>query len=259
MDGEERSFCEAAGALGLDPYAIDDLSAEFIERAGALFDGEALMEFLAGTRKVQAAPLLQWIGYAEARPAYKSRIGKLGDIGHDAARSEPVRSGERSWSLGYRRARAARTCLDLKANHRFSTYSQLARLLGASPGFELAQPIDGIRALRSDQVDGVHIHVRKVGHGAAAAPAHLFALARGVGDAVCFPDPVRMPVNELHSAYRQAAGRAFAAEFLAPIDEVQAMQADGHDQISIAEEFGVSLAVVEHQLQNADRIAEACA
>jgi len=35
QDAEESAFCEAAGALGLDPYRIDDADAEFIVEAGA--------------------------------------------------------------------------------------------------------------------------------------------------------------------------------------------------------------------------------
>lgn len=49
-DVDERCFCEAAGALGSDPYAISDADALLIQQAGTLFEGEALIEFLAGMR-----------------------------------------------------------------------------------------------------------------------------------------------------------------------------------------------------------------
>lgn len=45
---DERAFCEAAGALGSDPYAISEADATFIEQAAELFSGEALLRFLAG-------------------------------------------------------------------------------------------------------------------------------------------------------------------------------------------------------------------
>jgi Zn-dependent peptidase ImmA (M78 family) len=63
----------------------------------------------------------------------------------------------------------------------------------------------------------------------------------------------------LHSACRQAAGRAFAAEFLAPIDEIRSMREDGRDAVSIAEEFAVSTTVIERQVKNTERILAACA
>ena len=47
-DADETAFCEAAGALGLDPYCIHDADAEFIASAGAMFSGEPLAELLAG-------------------------------------------------------------------------------------------------------------------------------------------------------------------------------------------------------------------
>ena len=45
---DERAFCEAAGALGVDPYGVSEKDARFIEETAGLFSGEALLEFLAG-------------------------------------------------------------------------------------------------------------------------------------------------------------------------------------------------------------------
>jgi len=59
--------------------------------------------------------------------------------------------------------------------------------------------------------------------------------ARHSGDVVCFPGSEGAPVNELRSAYRQATGRASAAEFVAPVTEVLSMREDGRDMVSIAE------------------------
>lgn len=66
-------------------------------------------------------------------------------------------------------------------------------------------------------------------------------------------------MNELREAPRQACGRAFAAEFLAPIEEILFMREDGHDVHAIADEFGVSAATVARQEENAGRIRQACA
>ena len=62
------------------------------------------------------------------------------------------------------------------------------------------------------------------------------------------------PITELRSAYRQAAGRAFAAEFLAPSDEIEAMRGDKRDIVTIANEFSVSQQVIEYQITNRRRI-----
>lgn len=85
----------------------------------------------------------------------------------------------------------------------------------------------------------------------------LFSFARAVGDVTCFPeDTGRAVVNRLNRAHRQAAGRAFAAELLAPVEEVCSMENDGYDFDAIAEHFGVSPMVIEHQLDNKDRIQQ---
>ena len=66
-------------------------------------------------------------------------------------------------------------------------------------------------------------------------------------------------MNDLREACRQAYARAFAAEFLAPVDEILSMRRDGYDVRSIADEFGVSTETVERQEENAGRIRRACA
>ena len=66
-------------------------------------------------------------------------------------------------------------------------------------------------------------------------------------------------MNDLREASRQACARAFAAEFLAPVDEILSMRGDGHDVLSIADEFGIPTETVERQEENAGRIRRTCA
>ena len=53
--------------------------------------------------------------------------------------------------------------------------------------------------------------------------------------------------------------RAFAAEFLAPAEQVSGMADDGLATDQIAEAFRVSEYVIERQGENRDRVALACA
>ena len=258
-DPEESSFCESAGALGLDPYGIPERSVMAIEDAAARFEGEPLTEFLAGTGGADEHRLLQWVDAVDRRPRHAARVADLKAMATEAAECAPTRPVEESWALGYRRARAFRRVLNANHSERFRSFRPLAEKLGASRSFELAAPVDGLRALRSDHPDGVRIHLRRLGSTPAASASHLFTFARAVGDVACFPGETRAPVNGLQAAYRQAAGRAFAAEFLAPLDEVRAMRIDGRDDASIAEEFGVSSAVIDRQLENQHRIEAVCA
>ncbi len=258
-DLQESVFCEGAGALGLDPYSINESDAVLIEEAASLFQKESLAEFLSGAKDYRTSILLDWVRAAERRPKYKSCVSDLMSIVRKAARLAPEHQGERSWALGYRRARSMREVLNLRQEDRIQSDKALAKRLGAATNFEPAGRVDGIRALRSHTSgDDVSIHMRDHGSSPQARVAQLFSFARAVGDVACFPSPTRSPVNELHSAYRQAAGRAFAAEFLAPVDEVMSMQADGHDSLTIAEEFSVSTTMIERQIENAQRIKSAC-
>ena len=252
-DPEEAAFCEAAGALDLDPYAISDADAAFIESSGALFDGEPLVEFLAGLPRVpRRGEAVDWIREAERRPPGKSRLPALEDLQGSPARH--AAAGEKPWARGYRWARAARQRIGAAQSERFRSVAALARRLGGQ-GFASAPSVPGIRALVDSRDGETRVHLRRTRD----AAGNLFALARAVGDAVANPPARRSAVNELREAPRQACGRAFAAEFLAPIEEILSMRDDGHDVHAIADEFGVSAATVARQEENAGRIRQACA
>lgn len=257
-DEDEVRFCEAAGALGLDPYDVSDDDAAFIEASGVLFEGEPLAEFLAGLRGAdEPEAVLDWIRRSEEWPRYKSRLPVLHDVKRHVRNAAEEGSGadaERPWAPGYRCARATRRALEMSQEQRFTSVSALAKRLGAG-NFGMAPSVPGIRALvRSDDRE-TRIHLRRTGDNR----GNLFALGRAIGDAIANPPARRSAVNDLPFASRQACGRAFAAEFLAPVDEVRSMREDGLDTISIADEFGVSTEVVERQLENAERIRQACA
>ncbi|BBF92571.1 hypothetical protein BLTE_12560 [Blastochloris tepida] len=254
----ETVFCEAAGGLGLDPYQIADDEAEFIEKSEELFSNDALVEFVSGADNVDRSSLLNWVERMASERSMSYRLANLRPAVDEVAKIALPKAGERAWALGYRRARAMRRHLDLQQHHRFSSFKDLAQYLGAGRSFNLAPKVDGIHALRRERPDGIHIHLRNHGDSSEAKATHLFSMARAVGDAACFPEQALSSVNRLQNAYRQAAGRAFAAEFLAPIDEIRSMQKDKRDIFSIADEFSVSPAVIERQIENQDRIAQAC-
>ena len=252
-DPEEAAFCEAAGALGIDPYDTSDADAAFVEESGALFDGEPLAEFLSGLRRVpQPSNTTGWILEAERRPPSRCRLPAIEDIRSGAPNEYAV--AERPWARGYRWARTARRVLGVAQNERFRSVRALAQRLG-TPGFAPAPPTAGIRALVDSRDGETRVHLRRTNN----PPGNLFALARAVGEAVANPPARRAAVNDLREASRQACARAFAAEFLAPVDEILSMRGDGHDVLSIADEFGVPTETVERQEGNAGRIRRACA
>ena len=129
----------------------------------------------------------------------------------------------------------------------------VAERLGSS-NFQPVDSLLGVDAVVSRSDNDVHVYLGKFG----AQAAGNFALARAIGSAICFPDSQLSVVNELLGAERQAAGRAFAAEFLAPVDMVMDMHSEGMEINDISTAFNVSPMVIGLQMENKDRIQMAC-
>lgn len=260
LDAEESAFCEAAGALGLDPYRVNDTDAEFIADAGALFSGDPLAELLSGLSapgsRGSGHGVLAWLREAEARPDSLSRLPGLDDLRHAMADMRQLGQDEWPWCAGYRCARATRRQLNIGVGERLDFPALTKRLEGAR--FAGAGSVPGVRAIVEQRGETTtHVHLRTVESGHRHA-SELFALCRAIGDAVANPPVERSAVNDLHNAARQATGRAFAAEFLAPVEELLSMQHDGKNPSEMAENFGVSEEVVDRQLQNRQRIQASC-
>ena len=260
-DPDERAFCEAAGALGVDPYLVSDIDARLIEDAGDLFSEEALVELLAGISRQsrdRAQRLLEWVRRTEERPRGASRLPDLPDVAERFRHLVGTSSHERSWAAGYRAAQALRAEIMANPGERLTSTQAIAKKLGAET-FITTPAVPGILALVARNDGDIHIHLRDHEADGWTLQSQNFAFARAIGDAVCFPDTSRSVVNELRDAERQAAGRAFAAEFLAPVQSVLDMADSGCDDYEIAGSFRVSPLVVEHQIENQHRIRQACA
>jgi hypothetical protein len=102
-DDEGRLFCEAAGALGIDPYACDEAEARSIESAGDFFAGGALQEFLASQRARQATEALRWLESAEQRVGDSATLPDIASVKGSLRRGEVALAPtpEHPWELGY--------------------------------------------------------------------------------------------------------------------------------------------------------------
>ena len=146
LDPDESAFCELAGALGLDPYRVDDGVAEWIETAAELFEGEARNEAFAGTRPEHLKRLVSWVRETESRSPDESEVSGLTAITTQVADAAPGNGAiVPAWSLGYRRARAMRRVLDLSEKDGFADFQGLARVLGASSAIQTDQAAHGSR------------------------------------------------------------------------------------------------------------------
>ena len=255
-DKDERSFCEAAGALGVDPYAISNKNTDLIERAGGLFEGEALIEFLSAVRKLSDATtdahqdipheLVNWI--SGLRPSAGSRLPELHAVAKKINADTPTTTSQFPWQRGYFAAQKFRDAIGLSDDRAVSLRTIVKKLGGER--FMRKRGPRGVNAVVDCREDSINIYLRMRGREKWAEAAEIFDFARALGHAICFPDESLSTVNSLHNAERQAIGRAFAAEFLAPKNVVQDMHHDGYDVDEIAGFLSVNPKVIDHQLEN---------
>ena len=255
-DKDERSFCEAAGALGVDPYAVSDADAAFIESAGDLFNGEALIEFLAAARRMSGVTsdshqdkrleLVNWI--SELRASSGSHLPELQAVAKQISADALTSTPQIPWQRGYFAARKFRDVIGLKEGD-VVAFRTIAKKLGGER-FGRKRGPRGIYAVVDCREDSTYIHLCERGRKKLDRAAETFAFARALGHAVCFPYESLSTVNSLHRAERQAVGRAFAAEFVAPEKVVLNMHHDGFDVDEIASFLSVSPMVINHQIEN---------
>ena len=255
-DAEEVALCEAAGAHCLDAYELPEGAANFIRIADGFFQGEPLAKFLSGLHDPESSDAFDWIEAMERRPRQRSQLPAAADLRDQLSSFRRVGEDERARARGFRCASAARRFLDLTRRDRLPSVEEVANRFEA-PEFETPPTSRGLRALVSSVSEIVNVHlsdtVLRQGK-----TAWLFALGRALGEGLANPTAPRAVVNDLRNASRQAANRAFASAFLAPIDEILAMREDDMESGAIAAEFDVSEQVTQRQIENFRNIDIVC-
>jgi hypothetical protein len=247
-DDEERVFCEAAGALGRDPYLGDEAQAQSIEAAAEYFDDEALLEFLASQRGHEPALALKWLHAGEVQLGDKAALPAIPDLARALSRQAhamPSTSAVLPWQLGYHLAEECRGALDLNPERVFWDVADIAALFGGAGANIASGRVPGLRAEanRGEGAPKVIVAELPVPH------SRTFAMMRAVGDLLAFQQEGRSPVTDTYS-YRQAVGRAFAVEMLAPAETILGMERDGWAPDEIATARNVSEEAITRHLQN---------
>ena len=261
-DREESEFCATAAGLGLDPYALDEskrdnvielaekLSGAVLEEAIAALDPHSLLESCTVITTAIAdaksnGPLLEGL---------KSIHQKVCLDKEGTAEFQP-------WKTGYHLARQLRQALALDGTP-LPTMPQLAKSIGEAPelldritkpvGLHGAALVDGVITWNEDQNPALRF--RQLGE-----QSRRFHFCRALAEVLASPSTDTL-ITKANSE-RQQRNRAFAAEFLAPSSGLRASisgQTVAGDEIDeLADEFGVSSRVIEHQIRN-HRIARVC-
>ena len=255
-DNEEREFCECAGALGLDPYSLEEDRQHEIEEAGRILPGEILEEFFQAAR----VPLADFRKDVQEVTTAARRIGENhADLTSFRELREAL-AGRASlappWEQGYALAREVRSHLRLDGRA-LKSIDCIGKIVGVTSQ-ELAS---AVTLFSSREVPFVAL----VGTNHEDSPAFAvrpgrpvsstFHFCRALSEYLCSSTRSAMLVTDANTA-RQKRNRAFAAEFLAPTAElrarIQSPLVTSEQADEIADEFGVSAWVIAHQLVNHD-------
>lgn len=245
LDEDERAFCEAAARIGRDPFSVEAEISSALERAGERLSGTLAQDFLNVIDARAIDRTLQWIADAEQ---VAESLTAPGDLDEGGLRTQ-VRSFSQTiaaaepWSVGYAQARHVREILGVRSSEqfpveRFVSQGVQRESTGGLDAFGLAAAGVRLCTNRELRVENLRFSCgRALWHGL-VEPTGPFVLTRA-------------------RTYRQKIERAFAAELLAPAKgitdllEDTAYPPDPQDVESVAEHFGVSPVVVDHQIENA--------
>ncbi|MCY4518987.1 MAG: ImmA/IrrE family metallo-endopeptidase [Acidimicrobiaceae bacterium] len=248
-DHDEQTFCATAASLGRDPYDLEEHEARLVLDVGKRL-GDMRMEALPALDP--AEPLAACIAIHEALEASKSNTLRLADGLAGASRWQV--DTNRPWLDGYEMARHTRAALGLNGEA-LATNADLAAAIGQRPTYisRATRPVKSLAALTL--VDGV---VNPQGPGTASIglretglAGRRFLFCRALAEVLTAGTATVLTKAKTE---RQQRNRAFAAEFLAPSASLREKIADRYvdqDHVTeLADEFGVSPYVIEHQLSN---------
>lgn len=242
-DEEEVQFCLAAARLGLDPYSEAAAYENALVRSGRELQGKLLEDFLNVVNPQRLDSALDWV--ASARDVVAGSTGRQELLlTTRAALRDEFSTGDRlPWRRGWRQARRVR------------------EECGLDPGARI-DPGRYVTSVSRPLVDGRLQAVGGTGSNLVAAAvvlggspkenARRFTLSRALWHFLAEDDPIFLVTASYND--RQKIERAFAAELLAPARGIE--ERLGSDSLAeedleeIADHFGVSVKVVEHQIQN---------
>ena len=246
-DADETIFCQTAGRLGLDPYAIDDETAQTIVRVAASLPAAVAADFFDTADVNALVRAADWAlrAMATADQAAADAEKSL-DLVYAALPSDLLGAAdsERPWRLGYSIACHLRSELEIRDTDPFDVSPWVG--IGA-----VDAPSHGIYGVAS--VSGNRCGV-VLGGQPTGTTAMRFGRARALGRALARPEQHQFVLSGARSQEEKVA-RAFAAELLAPADGIRRIldelgSSDDNALEAVARHFEVSPLLVRYQYDN---------
>ena len=260
-DKDESEFCEIAAGLGWDPYDLDEAKRELVLELAEELSGAVLEEAVAAldpqTLRVGCSAITGAIAGAKSNGLRLERFESI----YQKVCLDRGSVGLQPWEEGYDLARQLRLALELDGTP-LPTMPQLAEVIGEAPELldKVTKPVDldgaalvdGVIAWKDDQNPAFGF--RQLGE-----HSRRFHFCRALAEVLVSPNTNTLLTRA--NSERQQRNRTFAAEFLAPSsglqERISGQTVDGDQIDELADEFGVSPLVIEHQVQN-HRIARVC-
>jgi hypothetical protein len=253
QEPDELSFWKTAGALGLTYRDMTDAEAGNVATLlNAIADEGARLDFASATDPDWALHSLSWAQDEIAKKAAQNNLPRLIELGQgepiDLASVEPWRI--EPWRIGKERARTARAQIGLAPDRPVGELAGLSRLFADNERFAPSAAGEEIlRGFQGFSKDGFSKDLPVVVVRDEGPRSTAFLMARGIGDYLVYGSH-EAPVADIYSD-RQAVGRKFAAEFLAPAEGVVHMiDVEHQSRATVADHYGVGRSVVNHQYEN---------
>lgn len=249
---EERRFCQTSAQLGVDPFNSPDGLDEELTKLQEILSRSAFQELLAAVPRESLAPAARTIQRFRGKHALD-----ISALRHSLSRVGKA-DWKQPWKVGYRFAEKLRGTLKLRDEPLPDDFT-LADALGVS-----RQPLySGLSVQAKPNFSAITRSLNQdeavFGVASSLAANRRFAFCRAL-----FPFLIKNSgKNDVHLVTSghtpvQQAGRAFAAEFLAPRNVVSEKLGNLRDDEDcydeLARTFGVSSLVIENQNRNARRL-----
>lgn len=247
---DEAAFANAAASLGFDPYDMSGEAERMVIFAHEQLPSDIFEEFLAVTRREELSDQIAWVRRAiDYLAAQGGGLRALSDVRLDASKFMERREPH---LVGTSIARALRDELGINGRP-VPELLGIAQLFGSCESLQAAGIV--IDPQRSRQVQAIieGIEAPKFLLTNTRSDGQRFALARAIFDHLV--DPRRIDIVTDSFMLKDKASRAFAAEFLAPVDGIRhqlhgASVLDEDAVADLADVFQVSSRVIEHQVAN---------
>jgi hypothetical protein len=246
-DADEIIFCQTAGRLGLDPYDLDDETAQTIVGVATSLPAAVVADFFDTADANALVRAADWTlramatadqAAADAEKSLEMVYAVLSGDFLGAADSE------RPWRFGYSIARRLRSELKIRDTDSFdvSPWVGIGAVDAPSHGIYGFASVSGNRC-------GVVLGGQPIG-----TTATRFGQARALGRALARPEQHQFVLSAARSQEERVA-RAFAAELLAPADGIRSIldelgSSDDTALEVVARHFEVSPLLIRYQYEN---------